>query len=95
MGTANIAWDDCGDTMGCVLYPRLCSGSDCKAALTFRPDGDEFVLEMFVSGEEYIAVGFSQDQIMVSCKCQSLSADYLYLGLRNSLLCFRVILQRA
>ena len=68
-----INWDECGRTEGCFLYPRLCDGSDCKAAVTYKPVGDSFVLQLFVAGASYISVGFSDDKEMVSCVVSSLN----------------------
>ena len=61
-----VDWNECGQTKGCFLYPRLCSGSDCKAAVTYQPKGDKFVIELYVSSASYISVGFSDDVMMVS-----------------------------
>ena len=66
-------WTECGVTKGCWLVPisnsSNCSGHDCQAAVSFRKQGDVFLLELAVKGHDhYIAVGFSDDEIMVTNK---------------------------
>ena len=57
-------------TKGCWLVPVSgadnCTGDDCQAAVSYRKQGDLFLMEMAVKGQDqYIAVGFSDDEIMV------------------------------
>jgi hypothetical protein len=63
-----IDWSACGNSKGCFLYPRTCSGHDCYAAVTFKTTNDTVEFEMFGSQEGYVSVGFSDDVHMVSLK---------------------------
>ncbi|XP_060607883.1 putative ferric-chelate reductase 1 isoform X2 [Ruditapes philippinarum] len=56
-----IDWSACGDSKGCFLYPRTCSGHDCYAAVTFKTTNDSVEFEMFGSQRGYVSVGFSED----------------------------------
>ncbi|XP_060602320.1 putative ferric-chelate reductase 1 [Ruditapes philippinarum] len=56
-----IDWSACGNSKGCFLYPRTCSGHDCYAAVTFKTTNDTVEFEMFGSQEGYVSVGFSED----------------------------------
>ena len=47
------------------MYPKSCGGSDCKVAVTYEGRGDEFIFEMSVASADFIAVGFSDDSVMV------------------------------
>ena len=63
-------WTECGVTKGCWLVPVSgadnCTGEDCQAAVSYRKQGDLFLMEMAVKGQDqYIAVGFSDDETMV------------------------------
>nr|KAG5704098.1 hypothetical protein BaRGS_017602 [Batillaria attramentaria] len=51
----------CGSSKGCFLWPRYCSGSDCKAATTFWQDGDHFRFELMATGATYVGIGISDD----------------------------------
>ncbi|KAL3864280.1 hypothetical protein ACJMK2_005976 [Sinanodonta woodiana] len=59
-----IAWDQCGKTKGCFLYPRMCQGSDCYAAVSFRKNDDTIEFELLAEAEGYVSVGFSADTKM-------------------------------
>ncbi|KAK7493237.1 hypothetical protein BaRGS_00015574, partial [Batillaria attramentaria] len=54
----------CGSTKGCFLYPRYCSGSNCKAAATYWEDGDYFRFELTAEDSTYVSIGFSDDVLM-------------------------------
>ena len=60
-----IDWSACGRSKGCFFYPKSCDGSDCKAAVTYEARGDEFIFEISVTSADFIAVGFSDDPVMV------------------------------
>ncbi|XP_055865949.1 putative ferric-chelate reductase 1 homolog isoform X1 [Biomphalaria glabrata] len=62
-----IDFESCGDSKGCFLYPRYCSGSGCLAAFTYsyRSNTSEFLFELMSQAEQnYISLGFSKDLIM-------------------------------
>lgn len=81
---SGINWDDCGISKGCFLYPRHCSGSDCSAAVTFRPvQNDTMEFEMFIADNEYIAVGFSHDKLMGKDHVLSCTGANLKLSVQN------------
>ncbi|XP_012941280.1 putative ferric-chelate reductase 1 homolog [Aplysia californica] len=69
---------DCGETKGCLLYPRQCTGNNCIAAVSFqyRVATDDFFIEMYSdAAKNYVAVGFSADKKMgheetISCVAQ-------------------------
>lgn len=52
-----------GDSADCV------ADENCHILLTYRPSSDEGMVdfEMMYSGDGYVSVGFSSDQLMVSC----------------------------
>jgi hypothetical protein len=61
---------ECGVTKGCVTNPAVCDPAlDCTKAFSYRIDGAILEMELFgVIGsttQAYIAVGFSDDQLMV------------------------------
>lgn len=67
-GDINIAFDQCGQSQGCFLYPKFCSGSNCDVFASFRDEGGDRVrFQMFArNAEGYISIGFSDDKKMVS-----------------------------
>ena len=65
-----VNWTACGVTKGCWLLPVSgaagCTGDDCQAAVSYRKQGDLFLLELAVRGQDqYVSLGFSDDHIMV------------------------------
>ena len=64
----DISLSECGDTKGCVLYPRHCTGHDCLAAVTYTYSqvNDNFRFEMLSSANHnYISLALSADEVMV------------------------------
>ncbi|KAI8783208.1 ferric-chelate reductase 1 [Biomphalaria glabrata] len=62
-----INWDECGETKGCLLYPRYCSGADnCKAGLTYKMNTNDSTIsfEMMAKAEGYVSMGLSHDALM-------------------------------
>ncbi|CAG5123822.1 unnamed protein product, partial [Candidula unifasciata] len=83
---APIDWSQCGDTKGCLLYPTYCNGENCKAAVSYvvNETAGMATFELMVRGEEYVALGFSDDVIMgddqtISC-CSVYDRVSLLLG---------------
>lgn len=67
-GDINIAFDQCGQSQGCFLYPKFCSGSNCDVFASFRDEGGDRVrFQMFArNAEGYISIGFSDDKKMAN-----------------------------
>lgn len=79
-----INWDDCGVIKGCFLYPKLCKGSDCTAAVTYRPLPDDmFEFELFAGKNQYISVGFSDDKTMGQDHALSCTGGNEHLSVQN------------
>lgn len=79
-----INWDECGVTKGCFLYPGFCKGSDCTAAVTYRPLPDNmFEFELFAGNNEYISLGFSHDKIMGRDHALSCTGANEHLSVQN------------
>lgn len=69
-------YEGCGISKGCAAAPAGCVGSrDCSMLTTYkRVDDNHLQLEVYgqISGDEYVAVGFSTDREMVfkqMCEC--------------------------
>ncbi|XP_052102438.1 putative ferric-chelate reductase 1 [Mytilus californianus] len=61
----NIDFEECGESLGCILYPSYCTGDDCYAGATFRDEGNRTRFKAFVEiNEGYISLGFSDDRLM-------------------------------
>ncbi|XP_046371451.2 putative ferric-chelate reductase 1 homolog [Haliotis rufescens] len=60
----DIDFSRCGSDKGCFFYPRLCSGTDCNAAVTYQRNGDSYTFEMMAKSSGYVSLGFSSDTIM-------------------------------
>ncbi|KAH9502426.1 hypothetical protein Btru_075655 [Bulinus truncatus] len=61
-----VNWDDCGQSKGCLLYPRYCSGDDCKAAVSYQMNSTDntVTFEMMARTDGYVSLGLSRDRIM-------------------------------
>ncbi|XP_070562707.1 ferric-chelate reductase 1-like isoform X2 [Ptychodera flava] len=64
-----VTSDGCGTTKGCYQDPAGCSDrSDCNVLITWQEDGDNIIFQLLgkmeVTGNEYVAIGFSNDQSM-------------------------------
>uniref|UniRef100_A0A0B7A764 Ferric-chelate reductase 1 n=1 Tax=Arion vulgaris TaxID=1028688 RepID=A0A0B7A764_9EUPU len=75
---APIDWDACGETKGCLLYPRYCTGTNCKVAASYviNATSDTATFELMVQGAEYVALGFSEDMTMGADQTISCSSVY-------------------
>lgn len=60
-----IDWSECGESKGCFLYPRTCTGHDCYVAVTYKVVNGSVEFEMVGSRQGYVSVGFSHDRKMV------------------------------
>ncbi|XP_059174051.1 putative ferric-chelate reductase 1 homolog [Physella acuta] len=59
-----IDWGLCGKSKGCLLYPRYCTGGDCKAGVSFYVNGSTVNFELMAKADGYVSLGFSDDMIM-------------------------------
>ncbi|XP_046371549.2 putative ferric-chelate reductase 1 homolog [Haliotis rufescens] len=71
----DIDFSQCGSEKGCFFYPRLCSGTDCNAAVTYQRNGDSYTFEMMAKSSGYVSLGFSSDtkmgdDVTVTCTAQ-------------------------
>ena len=62
--SAALATEDCGKTVGCLRYPSGCNGTDCTYMATYRYQNDSVIFEMFGSIAEWVAIGFSDSDVM-------------------------------
>ncbi|XP_060063572.1 ferric-chelate reductase 1-like [Ylistrum balloti] len=71
-----INYDDCGKTMGCLLYPKYCSGQDCDVGLTYTINhlNATFTFWAKTTTQSYVSVGFSDDRLMG--KDETISCTY-------------------
>ncbi len=60
-----LATEDCGKTVGCLRYPSGCSGTDCAYIATYRYQDDNVTFEMFGKDADWVAIGFSDSNVMV------------------------------
>lgn len=59
-------FDECGNSLGCILYPSYCTGDNCYAGAAFKDEGNRTRFKTFVGiNEGYISLGFSDDRLMV------------------------------
>ncbi|XP_077981364.1 putative ferric-chelate reductase 1 [Glandiceps talaboti] len=63
-----VTSSDCGDTKGCYMTPAGCTGKDdCDILISWQEDGNNVIFQLLGkmrAGEEYVAIGFSNDQKM-------------------------------
>ena len=61
-------YDGCGIDKGCFGTPNNCIQENCQIAFPYRKVSEELLEFQLISddihGDEYIAVGLSQDQLM-------------------------------
>lgn len=71
-----VNYDDCGKTMGCLLYPKYCSGEDCDVGLTYTMSDTHATFTFWARTkiQSYAAVGFSDDRLMG--KDETISCTY-------------------
>ncbi|CAL1529178.1 unnamed protein product [Lymnaea stagnalis] len=71
-----IDWSECGDTKGCLLYPRYCTGDDCKVGVSYRLNTTDSTARFELMGkvDGYLSLGFSHDMIMGEDQTISCSA---------------------
>ncbi|CAG2255811.1 unnamed protein product [Mytilus edulis] len=61
----NVDFDECGNSLGCILYPSYCTGDNCYAGAAFKDEGNRTRFKTFVGiNEGYISLGFSDDRLM-------------------------------
>ncbi|OWF41490.1 ferric-chelate reductase 1-like [Mizuhopecten yessoensis] len=62
----NVDYDDCGKSMGCLLYPRYCGGLDCDVGLTYTMTNSNATFTFWARTEiqSYVSLGFSGDRLM-------------------------------
>jgi hypothetical protein len=62
-----ISTDGCGKTVGCSRSPSDCDGTGCDFAITYRyePTTGIVTFEMFGKNADWVAIGFSDDKLMV------------------------------
>ncbi|XP_033756416.1 ferric-chelate reductase 1-like [Pecten maximus] len=62
----SVDYDDCGKTMGCLLYPKYCNGADCDTGLTYTMTNTHTTLTFWAwtTPQSYVSVGFSDDRLM-------------------------------
>ncbi|XP_046544580.1 putative ferric-chelate reductase 1 homolog [Haliotis rubra] len=60
----DIDFSGCGSDRGCFLYPKICSGADCTAAITYQKNDDSYTFEMMAKTSGFVSLGFSSDTKM-------------------------------
>ena len=61
--------DDCGKTFGCFRMPENCANLECDIIYKWSDAGDSTLFSLATKGPSqnlYLAIGFSDDQRMVS-----------------------------
>lgn len=64
LSESHLNFTECGNTIGCFLYPFYCTGTDCDFGMTYKSDNDNVTIQLFAKAQGYVSVGFSNDREM-------------------------------
>jgi hypothetical protein len=68
MNAFTLDTTECGNTWGCVLYPKDCLGTGCTYGLAYKLDTttQSIMFKTFAEATGYVAIAMSEDAKMVS-----------------------------